>query len=145
MTYATLANRRRSAQAYSNVGLETQVLSASPEHLITLLFDGALSAIARARLFMQQGQIAERGQAISKAIDIVDSGLKASVDRQMGGEIAESLIHAYELTVHYLMQANLRSDEELLSRAENILKDLASAWKEACDPTADPTRLQVQT
>ena len=146
MTYATLAHaRRRPAEAYSNVGLETQVLSASPEHLITLLFEGALSAIAKARLHMQMGNIPERGAAISKAIDIVDSGLKASVDREAGGEVATNLIQAYELAVHYLVQANLHADEERLLLAENILKALGSAWREACDPATDPAPLQVQS
>lgn len=146
MTYAPpRAARRRSANAYTNVGLETQVLSASPERLITLLFDGALSAIARARLHMQMGNIAERGMAISKAIDIVDSGLKLSVDTEAGGELAKNLVATYEVVLYNLMQANLHADEEKLTLAETLLKEIGSAWREACDPAADSTRLQAQS
>jgi len=146
MTYGPARGmRRQSAQAYSNVGLETQVLSASPERLITLLFDGALSAIAKARLHLQQGNIAERGMAISKAIDIVDSGLKASVDMDAGGELAKNLVLTYELILRHLMQANLNADDEKLALAETLLRDLGSAWREACDVPKEPTRLQVQT
>jgi len=146
MTYAPPSGfRRKSVQAYSNVGLETQVLSASPERLITLLFDGALSAIAKARLHMQQGNIAERGMAISKAIDIVDSGLKASVDQDTGGEVAKSIVATYELVLYHLMQANLHADEEKLALAETILKEISSAWREACDTPKEHTPLQVRS
>src|SRR5690625_7360872 len=88
---------RRSVQAYAKVGLETQVMGASPEQLITLLFQGALAAVAKARIYMQKGDIAGRGQAISKALDIVDSGLKASVDTDAGGDVAQHLVASYEL------------------------------------------------
>lgn len=146
MTYAPPRGlRRHSAQAYSNVGLETQVLSASPERLITLLFEGALSAIAKARLHMQLGNIAERGMAISKAIDIVDSGLKTSVDMEAGGELAKYLVASYELVLQNLMLANLNADEAKLTLAETMLKDLGSAWREACDSPREHTPLQVQS
>lgn len=146
MTYAPPRGlRRHSAQAYSNIGLETQVLSASPERLITLLFEGALSAIAKARLHMQLGNIAERGMAISKAIDIVDSGLKTSVDMDAGGELATYLVASYELILQNLMLANLHADEEKLALAESMLKDLGSAWREACDTPREPSPLQVQS
>ena len=146
MTYAPPRGfRRQSAQAYSSVGVETQVLSASPERLITLLFDGALSAIAKARLHLQQGNIPERGQAISKALDIVDSGLKASVDLEAGGELARNLVHTYEIVLHHLLQANLHADEQKLILAETILRDLGSAWREVCDTPKEPTRLQAQS
>lgn len=137
--------RRQSVQAYSNVGLETQVLSASPARLITLLFDGALSAIAKARLHLQQGNQAERGIAISKAIDIVDSGLKASVDMEAGGEVAKYLVGSYELIIQNLMLANLNADEEKLTVAETMLKNLGSAWREACDAPRESTPLQVHS
>lgn len=146
MTYAPPRGaRRHSANAYSNIGLETQVLSASPERLITLLFEGALSAIAKARLHLQMGNIAERGMAISKAIDIVDSGLKHSVDTETGGELANNLIATYEVVLYNLMQANLHADEGKLALAETLLKEIGSAWREACDPAAEPTRLQAQS
>jgi flagellar protein FliS len=146
MTYAPPRGfRRQSAQAYSNVGLETQVLSASPERLITLLFNGAISAIAKARLHLQQGNIPERGLAISKAIDIVESGLKASVDREAGGELANNLVATYELVAHHLMLANLHADEQKLILAENILKEIGSAWREACDAPKEPPRLQANS
>ncbi|UYO94984.1 flagellar export chaperone FliS [Pollutimonas sp. M17] len=136
MTYSPARGLRRqhSIQAYANIGLETQVLSASPEHLITLLFDGARAAILKARLHMQDNNIEGRGIAISKAIDIVDSGLKASVDQEAGGELARNLVATYELIIRNLLLANLNADAEALNLAERLLVDIGSAWREAVDP-----------
>lgn len=146
MTYSSpYGVRRKSVQAYSDVGLETEVLSASPERLITLLFDGALSAIAKARLHLQSGNIPERGKALSKAIDIVDSGLKAAVNREEGGEVAAALVATYELTIFHLMQANLNADEQSLTQAENILREVGSAWREACDTPKERTPFKVSS
>ena len=146
MTYSSpYGVRRKSVQAYSDVGLETEVLSASPERLITLLFDGALSAIAKARLHLQSGNIPERGKALSKAIDIVDSGLKAAVNREEGDEVAAALVATYELTIFHLMQANLNADEQSLTQAENILREVGSAWREACDTPKERTPFQVSS
>lgn len=135
MTYAMPRgpHRRQSAQSYASVGLETEVLSASPEKLITLLLNGARAAMMKARLHMEHGNIAEKGMAISKAIDIVDSGLKASVNMEAGGQVAKSLVTAYELITYNLMQANLHNDPEKLALAERMLVDIADAWKQVTE------------
>ncbi|NYT61944.1 flagellar export chaperone FliS [Alcaligenaceae bacterium] len=136
MTYSPARGPRsqHSIHAYANIGLETEVLSASPERLITLLFNGAQAAILKARLHMEHNNTEGRGMAISKAIDIVDSGLKASVDRKSGGELATNLVASYELIISNLLLANLHNDLEKLALAEQLLLNLGSAWREATDP-----------
>ena len=126
--------RQHSIQAYANVGLQTEVFSASPERLITLLFNGAQAAILKARLYMENNNIEGRGMSLSKAIDIVDSGLKASVDKNAGGEVANSLVATYDLIIQNLLLANLNNDFEKLALAERMLTNIASAWREAVDP-----------
>lgn len=139
MTYAPRSRSARATGSYATIGLETEVLSASPERLISLLFRGALTALAQARHHLQNGNIAERGKAISKAIDIVDSGLKAGVDTERGGEIAKLLIASYEIIIRDLMMANLHSDAAKLAAAEKQLGDLAEAWYTAVDPQFQTT------
>ena len=128
MTYAP--PRARGAQSYAKVGLETGVHSASPEKLISMLFDGARTAIARARFAFEQNNIAARGQAISKAIDIVANGLKAALNREAGGDIAANLYELYDYIERCLLMANLRSDLAKLDEADRLLADVASAWNE---------------
>lgn len=131
-------NRRQSVQSYASVGLETEVLGASPTRLITLLFNGARASIMKARMHMENGNIAEKGKAISKAMDIVESGLKASINKEAGGDVAQSLLTSYDLILHHLFTANLRNDVEKLNLAEHMLAEISDAWRQATESLDTP-------
>jgi flagellar protein FliS len=47
----------KGTQAYAKIEVESAVMSASQHQLVIMLFDGALSALVRARLFLQDGNI----------------------------------------------------------------------------------------
>jgi len=125
-----------SVRSYADIGLETQVMGASPERLITLLFTGARTAIGQARIHLQEGRVAERGAAISKAIRIVDEGLKTGLNMEAGGEIAANLASLYDYIVRTLLTANLRADLAQLDLADRLLADLAEAWQTSIDRPA---------
>lgn len=120
----------RGANAYARVGVESAVMSASPHQLIVMLFDGAQASIRTARIHLGDGNAAEKGKAISKALDIVNNGLMAALDAERGGEIAERLASLYDYVARLLLSANLHDDVESLDQAEKILGDIASAWRE---------------
>lgn len=105
-------------------------MSASPHQLIVMLFDGARMAIRTARLHMSSGNIAEKGKAISRALDIITQGLMAGLDREKGGQIAENLAMLYEYIGNLLLQASLHNDTGKLDEAEKLLTDIDSAWRE---------------
>lgn len=129
MTYSSL-RARRGAGSYAQVGLETGANSASPEKLISMLYDGALTAIRRAQACLESGDIPGRGAAISKALDIVVNGLRAALNLEAGGEIASNLYGLYEYIERCLLLANLHADAGKLAEAEKLLSDIASAWNE---------------
>lgn len=117
-------------QAYQRVGLETSVKDADPHRLILLLFDGAATAISIARTHMASGERALKGQAISKAIDIINNGLKASLDMSQGGELAERLAALYQYMVTRLLYANLKDNIAVLDEVSGLLGEIHEAWKE---------------
>ncbi|TSH95831.1 flagellar export chaperone FliS [Verticiella sediminum] len=121
---------RGGARSYAQVGLETGVNAATPEKLITMLFDGAHVAIARARHALEQKDVPARGAAIGKAVGIVSDGLKAVLDRERGGEVAANLYALYDYIERCLLTANLRGDRAKLDEADRLLGGIASAWKE---------------
>lgn len=123
------------ANAYAKVGMETGVVAASPHKLIVMLFDGALASLATALHHMNNGNIAGKGQSISKAITIIDSGLRASLDKNAGGEIAQNLDALYEYMSAQLLKANLNNETGIVEEVQHLLKDLKGAW-EAIDPAA---------
>jgi flagellar protein FliS len=116
--------------AYAQVGLESAVRSADPHGLILLLFEGAASAMSLARLHMDQNNIGQRGTNISKAIDIIANGLKASLDVEKSGELGERLSALYEYIVQRLLWANMKSDLGALDECINLLAEIHSAWAE---------------
>jgi flagellar protein FliS len=125
---------RTGAGAYARVGVESGAMSASPHQLICMLFDGARSTIGMARHHMASGDIGPKGNAISRAIDIVDNGLKAALDAKAAGPEGEALVAnlsaLYGYIIQRLLQANLRNDAQALDEADGLLENIASAWRE---------------
>lgn len=119
---------KRAINAYVQTGIETGVPEADAHRLVLMLFDGALAAVADARIKLRSGDIAGRGMAISKAIAIVDEGLRASLDPAKGGEIASRLEGLYRYVCARLLDANLKSKAEPLEEASSLLTQLQSAW-----------------
>jgi flagellar protein FliS len=105
-------------------------MSASPHQLIVLLFDGARSALGRAQWAISQSDQAGKGQALSKAIDIIELGLRAALDIERGGEIAERLDALYDYMTRTLIRANIKSDTALIAQVDTLLDDIGSAWKQ---------------
>lgn len=101
---------------------------ANPHKLILMLFEGAIKAVAKARLAMTRGEIAPKCEAISKAIAIVQEGLQLSLDIKTGGELAENLNALYEYMIHRLVFANLKNQVEPLDEVGKLLVDLKNAW-----------------
>ncbi|MFT4063121.1 flagellar export chaperone FliS [Paraburkholderia sp.] len=116
------------ANAYARVGVETAVTGASPHRLIVLLYQGARQAIAQARMHFQQGNVAGRGMAISKAIRIVESGLQQSLNLEAGGEIAGRLNALYSYMTRRLLEANIQQSEAMLVEIDGLLATLEEAW-----------------
>ena len=121
-------NSRAAINAYANVGLSTDIMAADPHKLTSMLFEGALLAIAKARHAMEQGETAAKGQSISKAIAIIGEGLNASLDKEIGGELARNLSALYDYMVSRLITANLKNDKAALDEVTRLLSELKKAW-----------------
>ena len=124
----------QAASAYARMGTQSAAMAASPHQLITLLFDAVHSALLMARHHMAQGDTRAKGQALSQAINLIDNGLKASLDEAQGGEegarLAGNLAMLYDYVIAQLMLANVRNDPALIDMAERLLGNVSSAWKE---------------
>ncbi len=112
---------------YRKTGLSGAVEGATPHRLIQMLMEGVLDRIASARGFMARGAIAEKGAQISWAISIVD-GLRASLDKSVGGEIAQNLDNLYGYIILRLTEANMRSEPAYLDEVSDLLRQIKGAW-----------------
>jgi flagellar protein FliS len=116
-----------SAGAYRTVGVETGVAGASPHQLVTMLFDGFNTAIAEARSALAQGQVEAKCKALTRALRIVDEGLKAPLDAA-GGNLSENLSSLYGYVALRLTQANLNNDVAALDECVKLMEPVRSAW-----------------
>ena len=120
----------KGTQAYAKIEVESAVMSASQHQLVIMLFDGALSALVRARLFLQDGNIPAKGLALSKAINIIENGLKVGLVENNGDELTQNLIALYAYMVRRHLHANVNNDASAIEEVENLLRNIADGWKE---------------
>jgi len=115
--------------AYAKIGIETGVVAANPHKLIIMLYEGAISACHSAVRHMQGKDIQNKGAMLSKAIMIIESGLRLSLDKKAGGEIAVSLDALYSYMSDRLYIANIRNQPEPVTEVIKLLSDLKGAWE----------------
>jgi flagellar protein FliS len=123
-------NTRNAAHAYANVGLETGVVAASPHQLIIMLYEGAELAVRMAIKHMNEGDLAKKSAAISKASSIIMDGLKAALDPQQGGDIAQRLDALYDYMNNRLMLAHVKNQTTPLEEVLGLLRELHGAWQQ---------------
>jgi flagellar protein FliS len=116
------------AKAYSRVEVESGVSEADPHRLILMLYDGVLSAIRSAEAHLRAGRTADKCAQLSKAVRIVEEGLKTSLDKDAGGPLAGQLAALYDYASLRLLQANMKNDHAALDEVARLLADLRDAW-----------------
>ena len=121
---------RTAAKAYSTVGLETGVYSADPHKLVLMLFEGAIVAICNAGLQMEAKKHQEMIRSIAHAICIIESGLRCSLNKDVGGELAHTLDSLYAYMIKQLMIANVKMDIGKLNEVKKLLGELKDSWEQ---------------
>jgi flagellar protein FliS len=119
----------RAASAYKRVSVETSVDGASSHHLISLLFDALLESLSLARLALESGDQEVKVRHLSKAVRLIDEGLKASLD-EAGGEVTGNLRTVYSYSVRCLTEANLKNDQAKVVEVIGLISPIAEAWKQ---------------
>lgn len=122
-------NAITATKAYAKIGVESGVEAADPHKLISMLYQGALLAIANAKNGILRNDIPAKGIAISKAIAIIGEGLDASLDKKVGGDLAHNLSSLYDYMCNRLLSANLNNDMAALDEVARLLNDLKGAWE----------------
>ncbi len=113
---------------YNQVDRFSGVTEADPHRLVLMLLEGAISKIAIVKGLMIRKEVAKKGELIGQSIAIV-SGLKSSLDKEAGGEIANNLDNLYEYIEHRLLTANLKNDVSILDEVSKLLHEVKAGWE----------------
>ena len=111
---------------------QNQILSASPEKILLMLYDGAIRFNRQAMLGFEEDNLQAFHHGINKTVAIITE-FSNTLDHEIGGEIAENLDALYNFMVRELTLANLHKDIEKLKVVDRLLVDLRSAWGEAIE------------
>jgi flagellar secretion chaperone FliS len=118
---------QQALKSYQTIGAHTQVAAADPYKLVQLLLANVIDRIAAARGHMERRETARKGEQISKAIDVVNA-LDASLNLDLGGEIAANLHRLYEYMVVRLVTANANNDVAGLDEVAALVRNVKEGW-----------------
>lgn len=113
-----------------NPYLKTQIETASKEQLLIMLYDGAIKFLNQAKLALENKEYEESHRLLLKAQDIIYE-FQATLDMDLGGELAQNLFNLYSYYIKRLVYANLKKDKEPIEEVLRHLKGLRDTWKQA--------------
>jgi len=111
---------------------EASVLTASPERLVVMLYEGAIRFLAQSAAAMRLGARERARERMRRAEAIIDE-LNVVLDMERGGEIALRLRSLYFFCKRQLMQANVRNDPDAVERVGKILAELRAGFAAIAD------------
>jgi flagellar protein FliS len=109
-----------------NVYRESAVLTATPEQLVVMLYDGANRFLTQSAIAMRDKRPALAGEKLRRAEAIIDE-LLATLDMSVG-QIAEQLQALYLFFKEHLMAARLEQNAGKVEEVARLMRELRSAW-----------------
>jgi flagellar protein FliS len=121
------ATMNNNVSHYNQVNRVSGVTDADPHRLVLMLLEGVLGKLAMVKGLIMRKDIARKGETIGQAIAII-GGLKSSLNKEAGGEIAVNLDNIYEYIERRLAQANISNDVEIIDEVVSLLREIKTAW-----------------
>lgn len=119
-----MANAAQTAQAYK----QQQIMTATPEGLTLMLYNGALKFITEGIGAMKEKNYERCNEALIRAENII-SEFRATL--KMEYEVSHGLMALYNYAYDCLVEGNMKEDIEKLEEAKTIITELRNTWHEA--------------
>jgi len=114
------------ARRYQTNDLNTSVIDASPHELIILVYKKIFDHLRMGKKEIQNGKYGI--ESFTKAQELINHGLLATLDYKNGGEIAQNLKVLYEWSLTELILARVGRSEEKVQSVIDVLTNLYEGW-----------------
>lgn len=117
-------NAARSAEVYR----QQQVMTATPEALTLMLYNGAIKFINESIEATKKKEYEKANTSCIKAQNIIS---EFRLTLKMEYEISKNLLALYNYAYDRLVEGNMNEDITKLEEAKDILSELRDAWNQA--------------
>ena len=117
-------NAARSAEVYR----QQQVMTATPEALTLMLYNGAIKFINESIEASKKKEYEKANTSCIKAQNIIS---EFRLTLKMEYEISKNLLALYNYAYDRLVEGNMNEDITKLEEAKGILSELRDAWNQA--------------
>jgi len=111
-----------------NAYKQNSILTASPEELTLMLYNGLIRFILRAQRAIEENDIEKANESIIRAEDIIVE-FQSTLD--MSYELSKGLFLLYDYMYRRLIDANISKDKEILEEVLHFARDLRDTWAQA--------------
>ena len=105
---------------------EASVLTASPERLVVMLYDGAIRFLRQSAAFMRDGRRDQARDRLRKAQAVLDE-LNRTLDHRHG-ELPARLASIYGFCSRHLIESTLQADPDGYETVARLLSELRESW-----------------
>ncbi|MEM9790602.1 MAG: flagellar export chaperone FliS [Planctomycetota bacterium] len=126
-----------------NPYLRTQIMTAAPEELRLMLFDGAVKFCKQARHAFDAGDFHASYEALAKAKKVVLE-LSVGMDRKQAPDVAEKMGALYTFIYRKLVDANMDRSAGPLDEATRLLEYERDTWRMLIEKTRQSANLNAE-
>ena len=115
---------------------DSAILTAPPERLVVMLYDGANRFLIQGATAMRDGNLTVMNDRLRRAEAIITE-LRATLDLSQGA-VAANLESIYSFCQRLLLEARLKQDPEKIEHVGKLLRELRDAWDKVAGTACAP-------
>ena len=119
----------------------SNVNTATPEKLMSMMFDGALQFLQKAKAAIAEGNLKERSTNIDGARKIIRE-LMRTIDLENGNDVSKQLFKLYNRMAMNLIKANVQRNAALIDTVIEDISNIRWGFQKAIEIQTGVTTLE---